>query len=152
MKRLKGILGVLAIFLCGAFVGAVVGSSASLMDYVNKTLRGGPPNVRRILMQKAKHDLSLDEDQYHQFWQILNETGADLRDAVKPARPQIDAALMRSGERLRAVLRDSQRPRFDSFTKDFRKRWVEAMDDIKEGAAKSDGLPAQPAAEPATPR
>jgi gas vesicle protein len=131
MKRLKGILAVLAIFLCGAFVGAVVGSSASLMDYVNKTLRGGPPNVRRILVQKAKHDLGLDDDQTHQFWQILNETGADLRDAVKPARPQIDAALVRAGDRLRAVLRESQRPRFDSFAKDFRQRWMAAMDDTQ---------------------
>lgn len=147
MKRLKGILGVLAIFLCGAFVGAVVGSSASLMDYVNKTLRGGPPNVRRILMQKAKHDLKLDEDQAHQFWQILNETGTDLRDAVKPARPEIDAALTRAGERMRAVLRDGQRPRFDSFAKDFRQRWTEAMGDTQPGEP-----PTQPATEPATPR
>lgn len=151
MKRLKGILGVIAIFLCGAFVGAVVGSSASLMDYVNKTLRGGPPNVRRILMQKAKHDLKLDEDQAHQFWQILNETGTDLRDAVKPARPQIDAALVRSGERMRAVLRESQRPRFDTFTKDFRQRWLEAMGDIKPAETKPE-KPTQPTAEPATPR
>ena len=143
MKRLKGILAVLAIFLCGAFVGAVVGSSASLMDYVNKTLRGGPPNVRRILVQKAKHDLGLDDDQTHQFWQILNETGADLRDAVKPARPQIDAALVRAGDRLRAVLRESQRPRFDSFAKDFRQRWMAAMDDTQPATT-------QPAA-PATP-
>jgi gas vesicle protein len=142
MKRLKGILAVLAIFLCGAFVGAVVGSSASLMDYVNKTLRGGPPNVRRILVQKAKHDLGLDDDQTHQFWQILNETGADLRDAVKPARPQIDAALVRAGDRLRAVLRESQRPRFDSFAKDFRQRWMAAMDDTQPATAQ----PAAPAA------
>jgi len=142
MKRLKGILAVLAIFLCGAFVGAVVGSSASLMDYVNKTLRGGPPNVRRILVQKAKHDLGLDDDQTHQFWQILNETGADLRDAVKPARPQIDAALVRAGDRLRAVLRESQRPRFDSFAKDFRQRWMAAMDDTQPATTQ----PAAPAA------
>ena len=142
MKRLKGILAVLAIFLCGAFVGAVVGSSASLMDYVNKTLRGGPPNVRRILVQKAKHDLGLDDDQTHQFWQILNETGADLRDAVKPARPQIDAALVRAGDRLRAVLRESQRPRFDNFAKDFRQRWMAAMDDTQPATTQ----PAAPAA------
>ncbi len=152
MKRLKGILGVLAIFLCGAFVGAVLGSSASLMDYVNKTLRGGPPNVRRILMQKAKHDLKLDEDQAHQFWQILNETGADLREAVKPVRPQIDAALARAGERMRAVLRDGQRQRFDTFTKDFTQRWMEAMGDIKPAEPTPAEPPAQPAIEPAAPR
>ena len=129
MKRLKGILIVLSIFVSGFIVGAILGGSAALMDFVNKTFRGGPLNVRRILVQRAKHDLQLDEDQNHQFWQILNETGAELRDAVKPSRPQIDAVLARSAARLRAVLRPGQQPRFDSFVKDVESRWQSAMAD-----------------------
>lgn len=129
MKRLKGILIVLSIFVSGFIVGAILGGSAALVDFVNKTFRGGPPNVRRLLVQRAKFDLKLDEDQNHQFWQILNETGAELRDAVKPARPQIDAVLARSAMRLRAVLRPSQQPRFDSFIKDVESRWQSAMAD-----------------------
>ncbi len=127
MKRLKGILIVLVIFLCGVFVGGAVGGSAALMDLVNKTIRGGPANVRRLLVQRAKHDLKLDEDQSHQFWQILNETGVELRDATKPVRPAIDATLGKSTERLRAVLKPEQRPRFDAFVKDVRQRWMDAV-------------------------
>ena len=129
MKRLKGIVIVAAIFLSGLFVGTIVGGSAALVDVVNKTFRGGPLNVRRLLVQRAKHDLRLDEDQGHQFWQILNETGSDLRDATKPVRPQLDAALTRSAERLRAVLRPEQRPRFDNMLKDANTRWQAAMND-----------------------
>ena len=129
MKRLKGIIIVTVIFFSGMFVGTIVGGSAALLDVVNKTFRGGPLNVRRILVQRAKHDLRLDEDQGHQFWQILNETGTDLRDATKPVRPQIDAALTRSAERLRAVLRPDQRPRFDSMLKEANTRWQAAMSD-----------------------
>ena len=129
MKRLKGILIVVAIFVSGLFVGTILGGSAALLDVVNKTFRGGPLNVRRILVQRAKHDLHLDEDQGHQFWQILNETGAELRDATKPVRSQIDAVLARSAERLRAVLRPEQRPRFDSLLKEANTRWQAAMTD-----------------------
>ncbi|MEQ1852445.1 MAG: hypothetical protein ABMA01_12750, partial [Chthoniobacteraceae bacterium] len=114
-------------FVSGLFVGAVVGGSAALVDVVNKTFRGGPVNVRRVLVQRAKHDLSLDEDQGHQFWQILSETGIELRDAVRPVRPQIDAVLARSSERLRAVLRPSQQPKFDNLLKEARTRWETAV-------------------------
>ena len=129
MKRLKGILIVVLIFLCGAFVGATVGGSAALMDLVNRTFRGGPPNIRKLLIQRAKHDLKLDEDQHHQFWVILNDTGAELRDAVKPVRPQIDAALEKSAQRMRDVLQPWQQTSFDKFANEAGKRWLEAMSD-----------------------
>jgi hypothetical protein len=127
MKRLKSILIVAAIFVSGLFVGAVLGGSAALVDVVNKTFRGGPVNVRRVLVQRAKHDLSLDEDQVHQFWQILSETGIELREAARPVRPQIDAVLEKSSARLRAVLRVSQQPKFDNLLKEARTRWEAAV-------------------------
>ncbi len=129
MKRLKSILVVGLIFLSGAFVGAMVGGTAALMDLVNKTFLGGPPNIRKLLVQRAKHDLKLDDDQNHQFWVIVNDAGAELRDATKPVRPQIEAVLEKATQRMREVLRPSQQPRFDTFVKNSRKRWIEAMGD-----------------------
>jgi hypothetical protein len=127
MKRFKSILIVAVIFASGIFVGAVVGSSAAIVDIVNKTFRGGPLSVRRILIQRARQDLKLDEDQGHQFWQIINETGVELRDAVQPMRPKLDAILTKSAERLRAVLRPEQQPKFDSFVKEATTRWQAAL-------------------------
>jgi len=129
MKRLKGIFIVLLIFLCGVLVGGAIGASAALVDLVNKTFRGGPANIRKLLVQRAKNDLKLDEDQNHQFWQILNETGLELRDATKPVRPEIDAVLAKASDRLRAILKPEQRPRFDTFVKDVRQRWLESMEE-----------------------
>jgi len=129
VKRLRSILVVALIFLSGAFVGAMLGGTAALMDLVNKTFLGGPPNIRKLLVQRAKHDLQLDEDQNHQFWVIVNDAGTELRDATKPVRPQIEAALEKATLRMREVLRPSQQPRFDSFVKNSRKRWLEAMGD-----------------------
>ena len=130
MKRLKSILIVALIFLCGAFVGAIVGGTATMMDVFNKTFLGGPQNIRKLIMQRAKHDLKLDEDQTHQFWQILNDAGVDLRDAMKPARPQIDAALEKAANRMREVLQPWQRTNFDRFAKEARRRWLEAMGEL----------------------
>ena len=147
MKRLRSILIVGLIFLSGAFVGAMVGGTAALMDLVNKTFLGGPPNIRKLLVQRAKHDLQLDEDQNHQFWLIINEAGAELRDAVKPVRPQIDAVLEKATQRMREVLRPSQQPRFDSFAKNSRKRWIEAMGENPSRPDKTTSAGEQPAAE-----
>jgi len=48
---------------------------------------------------------------------------------VKPVRPQIEDALEKATQRMREVLRPSQRPRFDTFVKSSRKRWLKAMGD-----------------------
>jgi hypothetical protein len=127
MKRLKSILIVVLIFASGIFVGGVLGIGATMHDFVNKTFRDGPPNVRRVLLQRAKQDLKLDDDQAHQFWQIFNETGVELRNDITPVLSQLQATLARAELRLRNVLRESQQPRFDSFMKTARARWQAAL-------------------------
>jgi hypothetical protein len=127
MKRLKSILIVLLIFVSGVVVGGIMGIGATMHDLVNKTFRDGPPNVRRVLMQRAKHDLKLDEDQAHQFWEIFNETGQEMRDVLAPVLPQLESTLLRAEQRLRNVLRDSQKAPFDSFTKAAKTKWTHAF-------------------------
>lgn len=127
MKRLKSILIVILIFLSGIVVGGMMGIGATMHDFVNKTFRDGPPNVRRVLLQRAKQDLKLDDDQSHQVWQIFNETGAELRENLKPVLPQIESTLSRAEVRLRNVLNESQKSRFDSFMKIARTRWKSAL-------------------------
>lgn len=127
MKRLKSIIIVTVIFVSGLVVGGIVGIGATLHDSVNKTFRDGPPSARKILLQRAKHDLKLDEDQAHQFWEIFNDTGKELRGVVDPVLPQIESTLMRSEQRLRNVLNDSQKPPFDNFMKAAKARWGKAF-------------------------
>jgi hypothetical protein len=127
MKRLKSILTVLLIFGSGLVVGAIVGGAATLHDFVNRTFRDGPVNIRKVLVQRAKHDLHLDEDQAHQFWQILTETGLELHKVSEPVRPEIESTLAQAEMRLRAVLKASQQPAFDSFMKAARARWSTAL-------------------------
>jgi predicted metal-dependent phosphoesterase TrpH len=127
MKRLKSILSVLLIFFSGLIVGGIIAAGATVHDVVSKTFRDGPQSVRRVLLQRAKHDLKLDEDQAHQFWQIFNETGAELREVIKPVQPEVQSTLQRAELRLRAVLKPHQAAPFDSFMKAARARWSAAM-------------------------
>jgi hypothetical protein len=136
MKRLKSILIVVLIFVSGVIVGGIMGIGATMHDLVNKTFRDGPPQMRRVLLQRAKQDLNLDDDQAHQFWQIFNETGFELRKDVTPILSQLQATLARAELRLRNVLRESQQPKFDSFMKTARERWQAAL-------TTSDGSPEQ---------
>ena len=127
MKRLKSILIVVLIFVSGLIVGGIMGIGATMHDFVNKTFRDGPPHVRRVLLQRAKHDLKLDEDQAHQFWEIFNETGRELRSDLEPALPRLQSTLDRAELRLRNVLRESQSPPFDRFINTAKERWHAAL-------------------------
>jgi hypothetical protein len=127
MKRFKSILIVTVIFVSGVVVGGILGIGATMHDSVNKTFRDGPPSARRVLLQRAKQDLKLDEDQAHQFWEIFNETGKELRDVAEPVLPKIESTLLRSEQRLRNVLRENQKPPFDSFMKAAKARWGRAF-------------------------
>lgn len=132
MKRLKSILIVILIFVSGIVVGGIMGIGATMHDFVNKTFRDGPPNVRRVLLQRAKQDLKLDDDQSHQVWQIFNETGVELRENLKPVLPQLESTLARAEMRLRNVLSEGQKTRFDGFMKIARARWKSAFNSSEE--------------------
>jgi hypothetical protein len=127
MKRLKSVLVVMLIFASGVVVGGIMGIGATVHDFVNKTFRDGPPNVRRVLLQRAKQDLKLDDDQSHQFWEIFNDTGKELRDVLEPVLPQIQSSLLRAELRLRNVLKESQKAPFDNFVKIAKTRWQNAL-------------------------
>ena len=127
MKRFKSILIVTVIFVSGIVVGGILGIGATLHDSVNKTFRDGPQSVRRVLLQRAKQDLKLDEDQAHQFWEIFNETGKELREVADPILPKFESTLLRSEQRLRNVLRENQKQPFDSFMKVAKTRWGRAF-------------------------
>lgn len=127
MKRIKSICIVLLIFFSGVVVGGIMGGGAVMHDYVNKTFRDGPPAIRKVLLQRAKTDLKLDEDQSHQFWQVLNDTGAELRKVIEPVRPELESTLARADLRFRAILKPHQLPNFENFVAAAKKRWTQAM-------------------------
>jgi hypothetical protein len=144
MKRFKSVLIVLLIFVSGVVVGGIMGIGAAMHDFVNKTFRDGPPNVRRVLLQRAKQDLKLDDDQAHQFWEIFNDTGKELRDVLEPALPQIQSTLLRAELRLRNVLKENQRAPFDNFVKLAKARWQSAFHERDSAPASAE----EPAAAP----
>jgi hypothetical protein len=126
MKRIKGFLIVSSIFVFGVIVGGIIGASTALVDVVHKTFRG-PENIRRVLVQRAKQDLHLDDDQAHQFWLVLSETGEELKQVTKPVHKDIRAAMEKAEGKLRNILMPEQKEAFDWFVKESQKRWPNAL-------------------------
>jgi hypothetical protein len=140
MKRIKSIFVVIAIFVSGLIVGGMLAGTAAMNKLVNDIIRD-PVNLRRLLVKHAKHELRLDEDQTHQLWQILNETGTDLNKATEPVRPQIEQAITKAELRVLAVLKEHQKPEFERFMKTAKGRWEAAITGIEPAELKGDAKP-----------
>ncbi len=128
-RKLKSVVVVGLIFFSGVIVGGMISGSTVLRDVTDNAFGSGPAPVRKLLVQRAKYGLHLDEDQQHLFWQILTETGAELNVAAKPVQPHINQILDRAELRLRQVLHAEQTPRFDRWVKAARERWAASVAD-----------------------
>ncbi len=124
MKRFRGCLGVLLIFVLGLLVGGFFGVVFGWVGFFQRiTSKGGPEVVREVLFQRAKDDLGLDGTQQQQVRAILEETSAELEGVTAPVRPSVESALLGAEGRIRAVLTPKQGRKFDRFMKETQRRW-----------------------------
>ena len=126
MKRLRGCLLVLFIFGCGLLVGGFVGAAFGWVGFFHKIVKGGPVAVREVIAQRAREDLGLTKEQDALVKQIVQDAASELDDATKEARPHVEEILGRAEDRIREVLDEKQRRKFDAFVNKGRKRWKPA--------------------------
>lgn len=123
MKRLRGFLIVAFIFGCGFLVGGFLGAAFGWVGMFQQVVKGGPRGARDIIVQRMVDDLKLNEDQSHEVREIVEETGKELGNATAEVRPEVEEILGRSEQRIRALLHDGQRQKFDRFVERGRRRW-----------------------------
>ncbi len=134
MRRFRGCLGVVFIFVLGLLVGGFFGAVFGWVGFFQRiTSKGGPGVVREVLFQRAKDDLGLDAAQQQQVRAILEETSAELEGITAPVRPSVEAALVRAEGRIGALLTPKQGRKFDRFMKETRRRWGQEMPAAKAG-------------------
>jgi hypothetical protein len=143
MKRFRGCLMVGFIFLCGFLVGGFLGAGLGWVGFFHKVVKGGPGALREIVMDRTARDLNLQPDQRQRVRRILEETGTELTTATAEVRPQIEEIMGRNSDRLREVLNERQRQKFDRFVTEGSRRWKAAIE--------AHSTPAPKAASPATP-
>ncbi|MEW5855721.1 MAG: hypothetical protein AB2A00_43500 [Myxococcota bacterium] len=72
----------------------------------------GPPQPARIA-EMFQHQLQLDEQQTRVVAQAIEESQAETQRVFEEVRPRVEQSVQRSRERIRAVLNEDQRKRFD---------------------------------------
>ncbi len=115
INKTKARLIVLVIFLIGFLAG---GFSMSLYRTVTGSpegergkMRGGPPQAH--ILDKMEKKLSLTSDQRDKVRAILDETFAQYDQVRRDVDPRIHVIRQQSRERIRALLTDDQKPKFE---------------------------------------
>ena len=123
MKRLRGCLVVAFIFGCGFLVGGFLGAAFGWVGMFQQVIKGGPRGARDIIVQRMVDDLKLNEDQSHEVREIVEDSARELGRATAGVRPEVEEILGRAEQRVRAVLNEGQRRKFDRFAERGRRRW-----------------------------
>jgi len=105
----KAALLVMAVFVLGLLLG---GLSVHVLG--DRVWAGRKPGKMR-LVQDLTRELSLSPDQQQQVVSILEETNARYQPIFEQIRPQLQQVREEGRNRIRAILTQEQRPRFEEF-------------------------------------
>ena len=122
-SSMKGKLFVLAVFILGIVTGA-------LFFNVYETRLSGADNAdARNRKQRAERDvntfydyLGVNAKQRTEIHKIMEESQADFRALAQQTRPQYDAIREETRNRVRALLNDEQKRKYDEFRNKMQQR------------------------------
>ena len=136
-SQTKARLIVLTIFVIGFTAGAL---SMNLYDRFSSKAPNNeiPPHGPTYLLTKMDNKLDLSEEQKQEIKTILEETNQkyieirrDLQPRVKEYEPRFDAVRQQSRERIRAVLKPDQLPKYEEMVQESDRRREEMNEKIK---------------------
>jgi hypothetical protein len=122
MKRLKGFLGVLLIFVFGVIVGVVL-ASAAINQKLRGLVEGGPDKVVDVVANRLRSELKLDESQREMLQQIVVDTRIKLSAIRQKTQPEVAAALAEAEQRVRGILNPDQVRKFDEIVQKGHEKW-----------------------------
>ena len=122
MKNWKAIVGVVAVFVLGAFAGSL--TTVGIIRHRFHHGQAGQVMADRIV-RKLSWDLRLDATQREQLRAIVN----DGQKEMHALRPQIETILTRSETKVRAILRPDQQEKFDKLVAERKARRAQSRDD-----------------------
>ncbi len=112
MKNAKAIAGVVLVFVLGAVCGGV-GTYLVQRSKMDHFISGGPAAREELLIKRLAERLSLDERQLAQIRPIVHETHEAIRNVRQQSRPQVEALINDSQQRISALLRPDQKEKFE---------------------------------------
>jgi hypothetical protein len=112
MKNFKAIAGILLVFLLGAAGGTLV-THLICKARLERFISGGHRMREDVIVERLTKELDLDGSQRERVRAITHETHDSIRQARSRINPQIEVLLTAGQDRIKAVLRQDQREKFD---------------------------------------
>lgn len=123
MKRWKIWASIIALFVAGFLVGSA-GTALYIKHAVDRIIEGGPPAVRRVVMNKLTRDLKLTEEQRARAKEVVKSTQDRLIEIRLQNEPVVDRILREGAEDLKGCLDEGQGKKLDSMLEKARSRWM----------------------------
>jgi hypothetical protein len=122
MKRLRSILGIVAIFVLGMIAGGLI--TLRVIEVAQrKAFEGGGGSVADLVARRISFRLRADAAQREQIRLILRDTAKDFESVREQIGPQLKESLEKTETRLRAVLKPEQQKEFDAMMQRARQSW-----------------------------
>jgi hypothetical protein len=122
MKRLRSILGIVAVFILGMTAGGLL--TLRIIDVAQrKAFEGGGGAVADLVARRISLKLRADAAQREQIRLILRDTAKDFESVREQVGPQLKESLEKTETRLRAVLKPDQQKEFDVIMERARQNW-----------------------------
>jgi Spy/CpxP family protein refolding chaperone len=120
VNRTVALLAVVALFVSGVVIGAL----GMHLYYAERLIRPGAPPMMaaRMLGGHLERRLDLSVEQQRQIETILAESRREAAELRIRLRPDVEALIERTGERIAAVLTPQQRREFDEMRRRDRRR------------------------------
>lgn len=113
----------LLVFLLGAVVGGLATHWASRRGWASE--RSDHRRDPRGALEWLNRELKLNSDQRSQVESILDETGQAYRAIRQRTRPEYEAVRQQGREKIRALLSEEQRTRFEALVREIDARETE---------------------------
>lgn len=111
--RLKAALVLAAVFALGGFAGVAVGRVSALRE-LRQTMDAPPAEARtQFRLDAMRRRLDLSDDQLTRLRAIMSEADSERDTLMAKCGPGMDDLRKRTDERVREVLTEEQRKRFE---------------------------------------
>jgi len=113
--RQKATLWLAIVFVLGAALGGVLGYAFAHRSYASEPTVLSPEARRAQRREKLAHDVGLNPDQQKQIGAILDQAQGEYKAVHEVTDPQLEAVRQRTRNKIRALLTDDQKPKFEEF-------------------------------------
>ena len=123
MKRWKIWASIVALFVAGLLIGSA-GTALYIKHVMDRIIDGGPPAVRRVVMNKLTRDLKLTDEQRGRVEKVVKATQDRLIQIRLRNEPLVYKVVQEGADEVKGYLDEGQRDKLDSLLEKARSRWM----------------------------